>query len=417
MTGAGSAVMGEETLSAVSADDEYADRQFVEYKIGRAGISVTKRDSIEGDFLEAAKDASIIALDVRYDNFTYKSFHVAVQLKWNNPYRAIFFYTRVPEAIKEWPVNFAVIKNTDAAQHLGRVSLMILVHDISLAILKEMSKLPGVLDRSNESERLSRVFLALERFYALLAPTERSAERVDANLAQRYQHLRLSLAPFVENAGRWTSPGSLEWLPPVHRILFNGMCTEFSDLGAINGVHVKEELGAEVRSLELPAIGGYPPTKEDEGGGRAAETNKDTETFYLNVWFPDRPAEEPWLVMGRAERMLVNLGEQREDEQLGKSEPVSEEAEEALDTVEYVDVLILCSDADVVPLRSRIQVPPRKETTAQFEVTPLYEGDISLTVVLLVKNDPIHRTNFFFEVREAESDAGDETERVDTEEP
>lgn len=386
-----------EELSAFSADDEEEASSFVESKIGGVGIRVTRRDSVEQDALEAAKDAKIIALDVRFENNTRKSVKAADRLKMKRPYRAIFFFTRVPEAIKDWPVNFAVRKGYDseAAQHLDRISLMILVHDISLAILKDICNLPSAIDWELKKARLLNIFSELRRFYGLLFPTQRSAEMVDENLAQRYQSFRESLAPFVMDAAQWTTPGRTDCLPPVRRILFNGVCREFSDLSTISGVEVKGGLADEVASLE--------PTDEPEGSrGEEAVAADEAETFYLNVWFPDRPAEEPWLLVGHAERMLVNLGAQMDEGQLGKSEAVSEEAEEALETLEYVDVLIQCSAADVVPLHSRIQVPPRKKTTAQFQVTPRREGKIPLTVVLLVKNDPIHRTHLYFEAKEAE---------------
>lgn len=427
-SGTGSAVEEErETLSAASYDDENAASEFVESVIGRAGIPVEKRDSVDGAALEATRAFDIIALDVRFKNTTHKSIQAARLLKWYNPYRAIFFFTRVPEAINQWPVNFAVKKDTDAAQNLDRVSLMILVHDVSLAILKDMDKLPFRINWAQERENLSRIFSALRRFYGLLFPTVRSAQMVDENLAHRYQELRLSLAPFVENTAKWMVAGQMDWLSPVYRILFVGMCTEFSELNSISGVQVREELGAEVKSLEEPvAVKPPPPEKpggearggaEDAGRAAGADVEDEAETFYLNVWFPDRPADEPWLVVACAERLLVNLGEQRDGDTLGASDAVSEEADALLDTVEEVDVLILCSDADVVPLRNRIKVPPRRDTTAEFSVKPLRAGHISLTVVLLIKNDPIHRTPFFFEAREAEPAKGDNIRRVDTEEP
>jgi hypothetical protein len=394
----------EEELSAYSADDEEEDSSFVESKMGGVGISVTRRDSIEQGILDDAKNAKIIALDVRFENNTRKSVKAADRLKMRHPYRAIFFFTRVPEAIKEWPVNFAVRKGYDseAAQHLDRISLMILVHDISLVLLKDIYNLPAAIDWERKKDRLLSIFSELRRFYGLLFPTQRSAEMVDKNLARRYQSLRELLAPFVMDARQWTTPGGMDCLPPVQRILFDGMCREFSDLEMISGVEVRKGLADEVAPLK-------PPEQTVGGVGDEAAADE-SETFYLNVWFPDRPAEEPWLVVGRAERMLVNLGAQMEEGQLGKSEPVSEEAEETLETVEYVDVLIQCSDADVVPLHSRIQVPPRKENTARFEVTPRRGGEIPLTVVLLVKNDPIHRTHFYFEAKETAPDAASQSE-------
>lgn len=398
------AVLEVEELYAYSADDEEEDSSYVESKIGGVGIRVTRRDSIEPGIVEDAKNAKIIALDVRFENNTRKSVKAADRLKMRHPYRAIFFFTRVPEAIKEWPVNFAVRKGYDseAAQHLDRISLMILVHDISLAILKDIHNLPSGIGWERKKDRLLGIFSELRRFYGLLFPAQRSAERVDQNLARRYQSLREVLAPFVLDARQWTTPGKMDCLPPVRRILFDGMCREFSDLETISGVEVRKELADEVALLR--------PPDETEGGVGEEAAADEAETFYLSVWFPDRPAEEPWLVVGRAERMLVNLGAKREDEGLGKSEPVSEEAEEALETVEYVDVLIQCSDADVVPLHSRIQVPPREGNTAQFEVTPRREGEIPLTVVLLVKNDPIHRTHFYFEAKETPPDAAGQSE-------
>lgn len=397
------------TLSAFSADDEAIDVNFVADQIKRAGVEVITRNSVEKEALEAARGADIVSLDVRIGRVTYKSIKAAEWLRHENPFRAIFFFTRVPEAVtgKEWPVNFILVKNTRAAALLNSIPLMILVHDVCLALLRQIVRLFDATDGQPREQLRSGLLSRLTHFYHLLSPIERSAQRSDSSIARRYQEFRANLSPFIENPGYLSSEVNYEGFSAVRRLLVDKVTTELSELEKIDGVHVRDQLKEEISSLKevqssLPimdpnlAIGGITADVAADDIGAAEDVEP---AFYLNVWFPDRPLEEPWLIVAEEARMLVNLGERREEIGLATTDPISEEAESQLDTVEYVDVLVICADADVVPLRNRIQVPPRKETTAQFQVTPLRQGEISLTVVLLIKNDPIHRTLFYFEAR------------------
>jgi len=403
----------EETLSAFSADDEKADAELVAAKINSAGVTVTTRNSVEPASLEAAKDAHIVSLDVRIGRSTFKSIEAAKWLKEENPFRAIFFFTRVPELVNEWPVNFLLVKNTRAAELLNRIPLMILVHDVSLALLREIV----VLLRARyyyQASPLSGLLKQLRDFYYLLRPIERSAGRFDQSLALRYQELRASLSPFIENADYLTSQFTGQNLSAVSHLLVDNVSRELGELEKIDGVRVRADLRDEITSLRnaqasLTVVESPLESGQTKAGDPDEEIHGDDDTeaseIYLNVWFPDRPVEKPWLLLGKAARMLVNLGDEQEETSLGTTAPVSEESEARLETVDYVDVLVVCADADVVPLRSRIQVPPRKETTAQFEVTPLRIGEILLTVILLIKNDPIHRTPFYFEARNTEPES------------
>lgn len=400
----------EHTLTAFSADDEISDADFVASQIQRAGVDVITRDSVETEALEAARYADIISLDVRIGLFTNRSITAARWLKKENPFRAIFFFTRVPEAVvKDWPVNFILVKGTPAARLLNRIPLMILVHDICLALVREIIGLfEATEQRPREQLRLG-LLSRLRHFYYLLPPIERSARRSDLSVAHRYQEFRSNLSPFVEDPS-YLFGAPHDGLSAVKHLLLDNVTTELHELQKIPGVRVRDTLKGEINSLTTfqPSLAATEPSSVDaviapDATADEIRADEDIEpAFFLNVWFPDQPLEQPWLIVAQAARMLVNLGEQRDEMSLGTTDPISEEAEAKLDTVEYVDVLVICNDADVVPLRNRIQVPPRKETTAQFEITPLREGEISLTVTLLIKNDPIHTTLFSFEARETE---------------
>jgi Domain of unknown function (DUF2382) len=125
-------------------------------------------------------------------------------------------------------------------------------------------------------------------------------------------------------------------------------------------------------------------------------------TLYLNIWFPDRPQEKVCLTVGREERLLVNLGPSRGIDHLGTSNPLSREAVSSVYATDHIDVLVLCPGANVLPLRNRLSVPPRPNDVAAFKITPMRPGPFDLMVVLLVRNEPIHRTTFSFEAIGAE---------------
>lgn len=408
--GRGSAVKKKGRLSAVSIDDDSNDAEVFVQQIKLAGVDVTTRSSVEKADLEATRDSEIIALDVRIGRVNYKSIIAAKKLKEQNPFRAIFFFTQVPEEVKVMPVNFMLVKHTSAAKLLSSIPLMILVHDVCMALLGQMLRVFEATDRQVMKRVSSSLLTHLNYFYDLLPPIVRSAEKSDSFLARRYREFREDLSPFIENPEIFHD-SRISKLSAFRHLLIDNVTRELGELEKIEGVRIRPTLKEEIRSLKAlqATVPVLEPSTADTGtvDTTVIETqdNENTEpaNLYLNVWFPDRPAEEQWLIVMQAARLLVNLGSERESGPLAASDSIREETEALLDTLDHVDVMILCVDADVIPLSSRIEVPPRRLTTAEFQITPLRPGSIPLTVVLLVKNDPIHRSHFYFEAREFKS--------------
>jgi hypothetical protein len=73
---------------------------------------------------------------------------------------------------------------------------------------------------------------------------------------------------------------------------------------------------------------------------------------------------------------------------------------------EGVDVLVVCPGARVCPRRGRLLLPPDAERFAKFTVTPLERGVSSLTVMLLIANEPVHSGEFAVVVGESYQTTG-----------
>jgi CheY-like chemotaxis protein len=397
-------------LSAFLADDEGPHVEFVAAKLTGVGIEIiAEKNALESvKDLEESADAQIIVLDLKFGTSTTESIEAAMWLKGQNPFRAIFFFTQVPEALNdiEWPVNFVLDKTKPAADQLDQIALRILIHDISLALLSKLTELPKTGNGQDAENKLLSFSDHLEEFYILLFPIEWSAEKVNPSIKQRCQQIRASLSPYVENTEYLTSAASYDGLAGLQRLFFESVSAELHELERIDGVSIGDRLKEQVALLkrqqsDLVLLDGATERKEVS---YETSVHEEASSFQLSVWFPDRPAEEPWLLVGQESRMFVKLDFEQGKEGLAVPDPASADVEETPDTIEHIDVLILCPDADIVPLRNRIKVPPHRGTPAQFQVMPLREGKLPLTVVFMVQNDPIHRTPFYFEAKRAEAE-------------
>jgi len=123
--------------------------------------------------------------------------------------------------------------------------------------------------------------------------------------------------------------------------------------------------------------------------------------LYVNAWFPDYN-EGSWLTVGETSHLLVNLGPKITPSSLSISDHLTRDDESLVNAAEYIDIMVLCANADVAPLRARLPMPPKPECPAKFDVTPRIEGDLELTVVLMICNEPLHYTTFCCEARISE---------------
>ena len=76
--------------------------------------------------------------------------------------------------------------------------------------------------------------------------------------------------------------------------------------------------------------------------------------------------------------------------------------------------MLLCAEADIEPIFDTLDLPPDPCNSVKFYVTPLNKGELNLTIVLLLKNEPIHRTTFSCEAEVAETRAASAADSVVT---
>lgn len=111
------------------------------------------------------------------------------------------------------------------------------------------------------------------------------------------------------------------------------------------------------------------------------------EQVYLNVWFPKFEPRAPRFVVDEPIDMHVDLGPQRHG---ARPEPISEALKDRLRRLARVDVWVQCADADVAPGDGTLELPwPTNVLT--FQLVPRRHGGLRIVVVLLIKNQPVHR--------------------------
>lgn len=126
--------------------------------------------------------------------------------------------------------------------------------------------------------------------------------------------------------------------------------------------------------------------------------------IHLNAWFEEDQAR---LVVGRAARLCVNLGPERAKTESSASEALSDEAVKAMEDLEYVDVLVTARWADVArPWRKSLSMPPEPARVLLWEITPRRAGKIEISVVLAIRNEPIHEMAFSVDAVDATVEAG-----------
>lgn len=69
--------------------------------------------------------------------------------------------------------------------------------------------------------------------------------------------------------------------------------------------------------------------------------------------------------------------------------------------VDHIDVVVLCPGSKVKPLRQGLPLPPKSDSIVEFELTPSVTGKFVAEVLLLVQNQCIHTSEFYFEVHQS----------------
>lgn len=122
---------------------------------------------------------------------------------------------------------------------------------------------------------------------------------------------------------------------------------------------------------------------------------------FLNVWFPAFEPNEPQLIVGQVIELCVDLGPSRPG-----SGPQARALNAAvlaqLREVSWVDVWVQCPDADVTPCEGTLDLRTPGSVLG-FMLTPRSAGSLRIVVVLLLRNQPIHRVEREFQVWEPDA--------------
>lgn len=121
---------------------------------------------------------------------------------------------------------------------------------------------------------------------------------------------------------------------------------------------------------------------------RGVTRSASDEQVYLNVWFPKFEPRAPRFVVDEPIDMHVDLGPQHHDG--ARPNPISESLKDRLRRLTGIDVWVQCADADVTPGDGTLLLPWPTNVLA-FQLVPRRSGGLRIVVVLLIKNQPVHR--------------------------
>lgn len=162
-----------------------------------------------------------------------------------------------------------------------------------------------------------------------------------------------------------------------------GEMTELPDVAFDSDDELAEESGTKTRRR--------PPRQRPQG----PQPSGDPAAVYFNAWFPDIGLDRA-LHRDHPTVLCVNLGPQVQARG-ASSEAVSETVRERLFALPAVEVAVQCLDADVYPSAGRLDLPPPTDTL-YFVVVPRKTGTLRLVVLLLARNEPVHRTTLAVKV-------------------
>lgn len=431
----------------VIEDEESDARVFVE-ELNSTGIFAPDASSnVSGDYMDKAAGADVISLDARIDGVTGPSLDAAEQLMIDNPERSVVFVTRVPrEVVLESPANFIIEKYTPATASYVSTLFMLMINDKILSLLTLANNLLNESGEAHMDEFLARArrlqnslsesstlltqIKVEPQGYARLASlleavTERPYQRTDfAGLLRFFCILLLKrVIGDVDRLKQIKGVYTTARLEQKIKELISGILSEEE---AKQLVGLDQERGRLVRFSEFVGslLGRFDARRSRGTASEKVETVEEVEPeeglitakWYLNIWFPDHPEDRAWIIIGEPARLFVNIGPPREQRAMSRSAGISADAESLVYSTDYVDVIVVCPGADVVPLRNRLPVPPDPERIAGFEITPRKAGILELKVELVVKNETIHVTPYLIEARGSQQlDQGDSLRKVEPE--
>lgn len=409
-------------IKAVVVEDDRNEAQNIVEALSDIGVErIECFSSYEGgNVIESASDADIVSLDTGLHGYTYQSLAVARRLAGLNPRSASFFFTANPYGIERNPFNFTIEKYKLSAKEYGHAALMILAHNHCLLLLRSLDELVGVRDEEQMLERLDAVQGEVGKFYESLSSI---VERLhtDPDSAYRYNTLRTLIRPALELTPQ--SADSASFLSAIRRPLLRSVADELERLRDIRAVHVETEVMTHVEDLGrrlftpradylLGRLWRGRQTSESLGLGGDTRTwtktdwrlrrveGGDEDILFLNMSLWDGKYETSALFVGRKATLEINIGPRTERAD-ARYDEIPADRTHLFYSIDFVDIMVVSPGVDVAPLSRRMPMPPGPDATVYFTLTPLWAGYAELTVILLINNDPIHRSSFHYDVQDA----------------
>lgn len=453
-------------VNSLVVEDDKTDQFQIERKLRAADVfSPAIYDNYRQGFaMEHARAADIVALDVEVERVRQNSIDVANKLKRLNPDQTVIFFTSSPHEVMTQPINFVLDKSEQVWDAYERILMHILIHDKSLALLKSVNDFCMRPERWRLDEIYSETRESICSFVPPLLSIKSYFQRDDKETARRYEKLlRLLTGVYAGNPGASSVARALRGM---RQPLLSVVLEELGELTQVEGVHVTPKLYQEVERLRdlimtdeavsssglffdrakvyalegaagvldivnqfLQSVMPAPPNADPYGRRWELEAERKAEVpeealeglsaealegvpaeaveddgLYLNAWFPEYE-EGDSLKVGVAAKLRINIAPDEQEGGLGASDPIPPDKARLFYTIDHVDVMVICPEADVRPLLKRLELPPSAEKFVEFEVTARGAGAVNLTVALLVCNEPIYRTVFSCSAVEAEASA------------
>jgi hypothetical protein len=423
------------TVSSLIVEDSTTERLKIRNKIGSSRVfnPLFYDNYRKGPFMQRAEEADIVSLDLEVENRKYESRYLCKEIKKKDPNKSIVFFTSNPGEVLEEPINFVLGKSPQVWESYDRLLMKIFVHDRSMGILRKVVDLAA--EGEGIQEQFEEIREELPTFISSLQSIQGVFEKENKTTARRYRKLGKYLTRMYRVNG--DDKGIAYKLHRMHQPLMGLVNTELAEIKQVEGVYVTTKLEHENRDLKQTvteqsnsfvddlgfgqkvivsaadiASDVLKSISERLGGGKPAETTAATDesepeeerSLYLNAFFPDYEDKE-YLTVGVEAELHVNLDYLQGDDSMGISERLSSENAALLQEIGRIDVMLLCPEAHTSPVVETLELPPDPYNSVKFHVTPLQEGELHLTVVLLLRNESIHRTTFSCEATVAQTNA------------
>lgn len=143
---------------------------------------------------------------------------------------------------------------------------------------------------------------------------------------------------------------------------------------------------------------------DDPDRSTEVEAASAVDEFYLNVRLEGHDRRPEHIDASETVALLVSLAMERGGGSLVDEDAFGPDVVNQLFEHDELDVMVVCPDATVTPLRGVLPLPPEPDEAARFELTPhVGVASIRVTVLLLILGEPLHKAEFDLDVVAGES--------------